>query len=177
MICDAPLQHPDALDLGQVVQLLCRRPSRVGKICPAERLDRASIRTANTATLDALLLAERPGTRYAHRGALAAGCRQSFACAGLPAGLRPRIGGREAAPLCLCMSQSEPWARRGPERPPWLRRVVAMCTLVNPVLQRSVISSWRLHMQRGGRKPRMISEAAIVRTTIPLPISCPGIPV
>ena len=36
-----------------------------------------------------------------------------------------------------------------------------MCTLVNPVLQRSVISSWRLHMQRGGRKPRMISEASI----------------
>ena len=52
-----------------------------------------------------------------------------------------------------------------------------MCTLVNPVLRRSVISSWPLHMKRGGRKPRMISEAAIVRITIPGSISALGVPV
>ena len=86
------------------------------KLGPAERLDRPPISTAITAVLASHL----PSVKQA---VVSTRCRLSWPACGHQVarsrgwtGGRPRIGGKEAAPLCLSMCQSDVWARRGPER-------------------------------------------------------------
>ena len=86
------------------------------KVGPAERLDRPPISTALTAAFDSLLpTVEQAVASLRHRLSWPACGHQAEGSRGWTGG-RPWIGGKEAAPVCLCMCRSDAWARRGPER-------------------------------------------------------------
>ena len=69
------------------------------KLGPAEILDRPPISTATTANLASLLPSVDQADVSLRRSLVWPACGQSVARAGVPAGPRPRIGGKEAARL------------------------------------------------------------------------------
>ena len=154
---DAPLQHLGPLALGHCSSSSSDAPARSAR--PARPRDSTGRPfpspspplSTHIFTLLVQVLVSMPWRLSwpvcSHQVSRSRGCT----------GGAPRIGGLEAAPLCLSARLSKACARRGPERPPWLRRVVAMCTLVNPVLRRSVISSWRFTYELG-EEPNLVTH-------------------